>query len=686
MELEQQDEHQKAIISWFSSTLPFIIAMLIIGLAYVNSLTGEFHFDDQVNIVDNEQVHLEAITFKEIKKVFSRAQDDSIPFRPISSFTFAVNWYLSSGNVFVFHLTNLLLHLCVFIVLYNTILQLQRLPQFSHLSPHRNRMIAISAAILWALNPIQTQAVTYIVQRMAELAAMFYLLGILSYVKFRANPKKWGHLFSVFICFILAINSKENGIVFPAGLLLVELLFFQDSWKLYLTNKHILGLLIAVSGCYLLFLYYHPDSLSWLNYSHRSFTLQERMLTELRVVVYYLSLIFYPSPDRLSLLHDVELSQSLFIPSTTLFSLIFIIMLLGSAVMTASKNRVYSFAILFFFLNHLIESTVVPLEVIFEHRNYLPSLFLFWPITHFVVSKVDRQSPRFLQGGVYVFFFLVIMCFAYWTQSRNAVWQTERSLCLDTHQKAPGQARPVYCLGYLAANDGDYNGAIELYKKSLTLNAPTPGAFRPLALLNLADMHQALGNYDEAERSYTAALEYQPDSSLIHYNLAHLFYLKKDFVRSQKYIDKLVVAHKDGSQTHWLQGKLYLVTGKVEPAIMEFARSLQLDKSNIAAGNDMALGLFISGKREAALELVENLKSEGLENCTILLIEILLLTDNPDNLSTMSKARLDNLYDQCSTSLIASSIKEFIESGVDEKHASFLEKIVRYDTAHRNGH
>lgn len=680
LELEQQDEQQKMITPWLNRNWLLIGAMLIIGLAYANSLTGEFHFDDQVNIVNNEQVHLEEITFQAIKKVLSRAPDPSIPFRPVSAFTFAVNWYLSPGNVFIFHLTNLLLHLGVFVVLYHIILQLQRLEQFSHLSSHQSRMIALGAAILWALNPIQTQAVTYIVQRMAVLVALFSALGMLSYIKFRMNPKEWLHLGWAVLCFFLALGAKENGLLFPVSLLLVELLFFQSSKVMRLDTRLVAAGLILGAACCLLFVYYNPATLPWLDYSARSFTLHERVLTEFRVVVHYLSLIFYPSPDRLALLHDVELSQSLFSPLTTLWAVLFIVALLGSAVMRVTKSPVYSFAVLYFFLNHLVESTVVPLEIVFEHRNYLPSLFLFWPLALFVGSKVSLHAPRLQRGGVYAVFIVIILCFAYWTQSRNVVWQTERSLCMDTHQKAPGQARPAYCLGNLAADEGDYLGAIDFFEKSLNLNAPTPAVFKPFALLNLADIHLTLSNYEEAERSYTAALEYQPDSSLLRYKLAQLFYLKKDFARSQEYIDKLVAAHKDGSQTHWLQGKIYLVTGKVEPAITEFVRSLELDKNNIKAANDMALGLLISGEKESALELAKNLKAERLENCTTLLVEILLLDDNPDNSLTMSGPRLENLYAQCSRSLIAASVRELMESGIDENSYSLLNRVVEYGT------
>ncbi|MDH3349024.1 MAG: tetratricopeptide repeat protein, partial [Desulfobulbaceae bacterium] len=337
-----------------------------------------------------------------------------------------------------------------------------------------------------------------------------------------------------------------------------------------------------------------------------------------------------------------------------------------------------------FFLNHLIESTAWPLELIFEHRNYLPSLFLFWPISFFIVSKVNHHSRLPNQIIVYGILLSIFTLLTSWTFERNTVWQTEQSLCQDTNQKAPKQARAVYCLALLAANEGDYPKAIQLYKKSLTLTAPSPATFQSLALLNLADMHLAVGNYDEALENYAATMKFHPNSSLIIYKLAFLYYLKKDFTRSKEYLNQLVNIKKDGPQTHWLLGKIYLITGKTDAAIKAFSLSLSLNANNITAANDLALSLFISEKKASALEIIKSINARKIDNCTTMLLEILTLGDNSSKSLDINTSKVHHFNAMCSESEINLIKNDLINSGIHEDDFSFLNYIEHDATGLKN--
>ena len=110
------------------------------------------------------------------------------------------------------------------------------------------------------------------------------------------------------------------------------------------------------------------------------FTMTERLLTEMRVLVYYMSQLFYPVPTRLSIDHDIVISTSLIHPWTTLPAGLFLIALTITGVVVLEKHPLIGFSILFFLINHVIESSIIPLELIFEHRNYLPSFFMFVPV------------------------------------------------------------------------------------------------------------------------------------------------------------------------------------------------------------------------------------------------------------------------------------------------------------------
>ena len=188
------------------------------------------------------------------------------------------------------------------------------------------------------------------------------------------------------------MGSKENAILLPATLLLLEFTFFQD-WSQPAVRRRF-SYVLSSCLCVLLiggWLFSSGKLDPLLDYSNRLFTPWERLLTQPRIVLFYLSQIFYPVPGRLSIVHDVELSRSLFDPWTTLPAIFGVLALICFGVWQMRKRPMLSFAVLFFFLNHVIESSVIGLELIFEHAIiYPPCSFLFrWPSDF----KLDRSLP-----------------------------------------------------------------------------------------------------------------------------------------------------------------------------------------------------------------------------------------------------------------------------------------------------
>ena len=251
-------------------------------------------------------------------------------YRPVACLTFAVNWYLGQDNVYGYHLVNIAIHILTAFILFLFIINLFNTPVIKNKDYGDEYFIALLSATLWAINPIQVQAVTYIVQRMASLCAMFYILGLYFYISGRNSNglKPVFYYVAVIISFMLAIGSKENAITLPIAIMLIELIFYQslDSLKkqriLLISSSVCIGLTV-IAGI-LLFLNGHP--LQFLNgYAHRSFTFWERLLTESRIVVGYIAQIFYPIASRLSIEHDILLSISLFKPWTTLPSIVIIV-------------------------------------------------------------------------------------------------------------------------------------------------------------------------------------------------------------------------------------------------------------------------------------------------------------------------------------------------------------------------
>jgi tetratricopeptide (TPR) repeat protein len=306
------------------------------------------------------------------------------------------------------------------------------------------------------------------------------------------------------------MGSKENSITLPAMLLLVEGIFFRSLARV--TWRHLLAsvgiFVLAGAAIYLL----TNGNLigSIFNYDHRSFTLWQRLLTESRIVVLYLSLLFFPAPWRLSLDHDIVVSTSLVDPPTTLLSILF---LSGLTVWGFWKHKslpIPAFAVLFFLLNHTIESTIFPLELIFEHRNYLPSLFLFFPVAIMLVDAYHRDSLRTTPIAQYVVTGgtgLVLCILAFATFTRNAAWQTEQSLWEDSLAKAPGQSRPYINLAHTYQKLGRNDEAFDLCRQSLTKDSPTPAKDRMRAYNNMGNITMDRDAFAEATVYYRQALE-----------------------------------------------------------------------------------------------------------------------------------------------------------------------------------
>ena len=180
----------------------------------------------------------------------------------------------------------------------------------------------------------------------------------------------------------------------PISILLYDIVLIQGA-----TRDNLLRLLkyawIPLTVLVLLVLLYAESVSAILNaYSVRPFTLAERLLTEPRILIFYITLLLYPIPSRLTLLHDIEISRSLFEPWTTLPALLAVGLFCLSAVVMARRKPLLSYCMLFFFLNHLIEGTIIPLELIYEHRNYIPSMLFFVPIAVLMVRCLDYFSYR----------------------------------------------------------------------------------------------------------------------------------------------------------------------------------------------------------------------------------------------------------------------------------------------------
>ncbi len=241
----------------------------------------------------------------------------------------------------------------------------------------------------------------------------------------------------------MGFGSKENAALLPASLFLYEILLIQrEGWAWW---RKRLGAVLAVMAAVLIllcaYLYYRKGGiLPFIDeYANRPFSLTQRLLTESRILLFYISLLIYPVPWRFSVAHSVQISSSLFDPVTTLASILILLLGLIFLLFFAKKRPLVSFSFLFFFANHLIESTLLPLELVFEHRNYVPSMLFFLPVALAIFHPLWRGTNQVRERHYVVSasLVLVIIGIAYSTFLRNIDWKTPETLWMNALQKAP---------------------------------------------------------------------------------------------------------------------------------------------------------------------------------------------------------------------------------------------------------
>lgn len=394
----------------------YLIILIFLGaLVYSNTLQVPFVFDDLPNIKNNQNIALQHLNFQELREAaFSKPSSH----RPVANISFALNYYFTGYSLPAFHLTNIIIHILTGLILYQVIFLTLSLSTSETKRKHLSQS-AFFAAAIWLVNPINSQAVTYLVQRMASLAALFYILALLFFIQARITTKRkraiyyWGGSLAAGI---LAVGSKENAIFLPFTLLLYEFVFFKGGRgeRFRELIPYFIGILFFWVIAATLYLGDNFWSVITSGYSTRDFSMSQRLLSQFRVVLYYLSQFFMPNPGRLNLDHDFLVSQSLFRPWTTLPAIVAVCTVLVVSITKVARYKVISFSIIWFFLNLVVESSFIPLEIFFEHRVYLPGMFLG-------VLLVFLSGKLFAENRSYLFLVAIILLFSFWTYQRNKV-------------------------------------------------------------------------------------------------------------------------------------------------------------------------------------------------------------------------------------------------------------------------
>ncbi len=450
----QSDQKKLLLQLLFFLYAPLFVTLLV----YWPGLTGPFLFDD----IENFKSLMKGGHDNTLDRLYYFIMTGNAgPLgRPISLLSFIINDNAWPSSPWSFKYTNMLIHMLNGCLIFILTLQLSK---FTNINKDYRYFFAGIVMSIWLLHPIQSSTVLYVIQRMTQLSTLFMLSAITSFLYgrtllFNSNNTVKAYIimsFGVIIFGTLAAFSKENGALVFLFIATIEYTLCSNNqqttgykyWRHIFVNLPSL-LLIAV------FIINYKSFQS--AYSIRDFTMYERVLTETRILCDYLFQTIIPRSGGTGVFHDDYLKSSgLLSPPQTLVSIIAISALLISGITFRKKHRILSFSILWFFSGHAMESTIIPLELYFEHRNYLPIL---GPI--FLFSSIAlKVSHHLIKSNILVFIYICLMTLI--TYDNNIIWGNKVLAAKVWALEKPNSIRAQQAASDLSIKAGDYKKARE---------------------------------------------------------------------------------------------------------------------------------------------------------------------------------------------------------------------------------
>ena len=481
--------------------LPGLIAALALtAVLYWPGLSGDYLFDDFPNITDNSDVHVSTLDWREWRQAALASPSRELR-RPLAMLSFAANYFFTGIAPLPMKLTNLFIHLVNGALLFYMLLRLLGLYNERRAQPlaaSRIRWLSLGVTSAWLVTPINLSSVLYVVQRMESMAQMFVLAGLWLYLNGRRRmldgASRFGALFAasgLVFGVIFGGLCKESAVLLPLYALLIELTILhfdaRDSAgrrKLWSIFGFVLFIPAAVGLIWLLPRVLSPDA-----YAARPFTLAQRLLTEARVLVDYVVWTLFPHPAFLSFYHDdISVSQGWLAPPATLGCVALLAAAGATAISLRRKLPLLALGIAWYFAAHLLTATIIPLELVFEHRNYFASIGLL-----LATGALLAETPDHYKLARWALPLLALAAFSASTFLRAQEWGNPIQFAYAEAEIHPASPRANYELGRVLTVTSGYRTDSKLIEPALHAfesAAALPGAGAPpLAALIVVASH-----------------------------------------------------------------------------------------------------------------------------------------------------------------------------------------------------
>jgi tetratricopeptide (TPR) repeat protein len=560
------DKDFREILSSHKNYIYSVLSFVILGLAvYWRSFYAPWYLDDYSAIVDNPLV-----------RSYEGLLDRGISPRIFAHLTFFLNYKLSGYQPFSYHFVNFAIHLAS---AWLTLLLAKRVF-------HGKYSLAYLAGLIFLLHPLQTQAVTYTVQRMTSLSGMFFLFSIYMFVLYKELDKKGKGACQKIIFYACALLSatlcmytKEIGVTLPLAVFLFDY-FFMARKEGYFSLKNILPLaLFLVPAIAVIFQTLFADNVSLGTAGGAVFFvedadgailatrtpdgLQSRYLaTQFIVLLTYLKMFFIPLNQNLD--YGYILVDKFF-NAKSILCLMVIVCFLASALKYRNQFPMYAFAIFWFFLTLAAESSFVPLDPLNEHRMYIPGLGLIF----FVVDAFYRLCNK-----KYVWPLLTcwIVFLAIMTYQRNNLWASPVEFWQYSIEQAPHNFRNYINLGKEHVRANNLVGAQQSFTTALALR---PDSRR--AANNLASVYAEQGRYEQAIKYFKLALKFEPNDLRAMTNLANLYEREKNYKKAEELSRQVLAQVPNHTDSRIILALSLYKNGNKKEAYNEFSRTVGYD-------------------------------------------------------------------------------------------------------------
>ncbi|GAA4822184.1 hypothetical protein GCM10011365_24840 [Marinicella pacifica] len=588
-----------------------IVALVITTwFIYKPGFTGGFMFDDESNL-NSLSIIADDLSLTRLQTYFGESKSGPLK-RPISVFSFLIDAQNWPAGAYSFKRTNVILHVFNGFLLFTVLWVLFRQKGFKE---NKVLFIAGFATGFWLFHPFLVSTTLYVVQRMAMLPLTFMLVGIWFYLlgrkKYQIHEGTKGHvlLFSaVYVMTLLAMLSKENGIVFLWLIFLFEVFIIQWYLDYKSLNRHLSFWLLKLPAiaAIVLFLMQVPAFIA--DYDVRQFNMGQRLITETRAVGKYLFHWFIPDYFTEGVFTDgFKFSKNIFNPLTTVFSTVFVIALLSLAWIKRKQWVWFSFVVFFFFVAQILESTIVPLELYFEHRVYVGAIFIGVPIS-LGLYQAGQQSKIFLIIPVLICFILAGM-----TYMRSDIWGNNLQLHELTMEKFPESLRARMGTAGIYDSKGLVNEASQLVKDGFKYHDKLELTFNTLGIncvqgtLTLQQMDNA---YNKIKKINLVKNDYWSFLNLIKLMFDHnclsdntydaIFELADAFEQNPN--PKI---YQKQATAKFIKGQVYFKQGKYESSKDMYIESFEISQNDYEAMNTAIIQFINKDQYDYALEILD---------------------------------------------------------------------------------